>query len=77
MRKPTHASRTSTGSRHQAGVMWRKSSYSLPDGACVEVAQAPVGHVLFRDSKVDGGPVVTVSKATAALFALALDRGDL
>ncbi|WP_208887111.1 DUF397 domain-containing protein [Streptomyces sp. EAS-AB2608] len=57
--------------------MWRKSSYSLPDGACVEVAQAPVGHVLFRDSKVDGGPVVTVSKATAALFALALDRGDL
>jgi hypothetical protein len=43
----------------------------------VEVAQAPAGHVHFRDSKVDGGPVVTVAKATAALFALALDRGDL
>jgi hypothetical protein len=43
----------------------------------VEVALPSSQHVLFRDSKVEDGPVMKVSKATAALFAAGLDRGDL
>ncbi|MGW4223546.1 DUF397 domain-containing protein [Streptomyces bauhiniae] len=74
MRKPT------VGERHGsngAGVAWRKSSYSLPEGSCVEIAQPSGERVLFRDSKSQNGPVMAVSRGTAAAFTAALDRGEL
>ncbi|MFJ6982264.1 MULTISPECIES: DUF397 domain-containing protein [unclassified Streptomyces] len=43
---------------------WRTSSYSDNGGDCVEVATnlaAPLGTVPVRDSKVQGGPVVTLA----------------
>lgn len=39
---------------------WRKSSLSVHNGACVEVAMLPRGAAL-RDSKRPGGPVLAVS----------------
>ncbi|OON81933.1 hypothetical protein B1H18_06175 [Streptomyces tsukubensis] len=57
--------------------MWRKSSYSYPEGACVEIARPSLAQVLFRDSKVHEGPCVAVFSATAAAFVSALNRGDL
>ncbi|GAA3196691.1 MULTISPECIES: DUF397 domain-containing protein [Streptomyces] len=57
-----------TGTARATGVVWWKSSHSLPEGACVEVAQPPGGVVLFRDSKIHNGPVIAVSEAVATAF---------
>jgi Domain of unknown function (DUF397) len=35
--------------RHDSILVWRKSSYSLANGACVEAAAAP-GAVVVRDT---------------------------
>lgn len=58
----------STGTAQAPGTAWWKSSHSLPQGSCVEVAQPSGGVVLFRDSKIQDGPVVAVSKDAAAAF---------
>ncbi|MGW4562422.1 DUF397 domain-containing protein [Streptomyces sp. NPDC004561] len=48
---------------------WRKSSYSNGEGGdCVEVADGVPGIVPVRDSKLDGGPVLTVGPAAWAEF---------
>ena len=39
---------------------WRKSTYSLSNGNCVEVGTGP-GMVAVRDSKDPDGPVIDVS----------------
>ncbi|MFD3496197.1 DUF397 domain-containing protein [Streptomyces sp. NPDC058690] len=56
-------------------LAWLKSSYSGAEGGqCVEVANA-TGAVHIRDSKVDAGPVLTVSRqAWAGFVTLATDR---
>lgn len=41
------------------GIVWRTSSYSGPNGGCVEVGPAPRG-VLVRDSKDRPGPALAV-----------------
>jgi Domain of unknown function (DUF397) len=40
-------------------IVWRTSSYSTNEGACVQVAPAP-DRVLVRDSKNPHGPALTV-----------------
>ncbi|MFI6208071.1 DUF397 domain-containing protein [Streptomyces sp. NPDC051041] len=63
--------------RSDTSPTWRKSSHSNPQGACVEVAEPAAGRILFRDSKVCGGPVMGVSRPAAEVFTAALARGDL
>jgi Domain of unknown function (DUF397) len=41
------------------GIVWRTSSYSGPNGGCVEVAPALHG-VLVRDSKDRHGPALAI-----------------
>jgi Domain of unknown function (DUF397) len=40
-------------------IVWRTSTYSTNEGACVQVAPAP-DRVLVRDSKNPHGPALTV-----------------
>lgn len=45
---------------------WKKSSYSIGNGACVEVAVP--GEVLVRDSKLVNSPVLAFTKAEWSAF---------
>jgi hypothetical protein len=48
------------------GIVWRTSSYSGPNGGCLEVAPASQG-VLVRDSKDHHGPRLERLHALAAV----------
>ncbi|MFD3905243.1 DUF397 domain-containing protein [Streptomyces sp. CB04723] len=57
---------------------WFKSSYSSNGGDCIEVAAnlaAARGVVPVRDSKVVGGPVVTVPATAFAAFVAGVQGG--
>ncbi|MGY0068097.1 DUF397 domain-containing protein [Streptomyces sp. QTS137] len=41
---------------------FRKSSYSGQENACVEIAETVPGGRAVRDSKQQGGPLLTVSR---------------
>ncbi|WP_416969385.1 DUF397 domain-containing protein [Streptomyces sp. 4F14] len=53
----------------EAGMIWRKSSYSGGDQAqCVEVAETAAPAVHVRDSKVSGGTSLTFAPTSFAAF---------
>ena len=49
-------------------VTWRTSSYSSPQGNCVEVADLGDSGRAVRDSKDPAGPALTVTPAGWAAF---------
>ncbi|MBB5913553.1 hypothetical protein BJY24_002420 [Nocardia transvalensis] len=57
------------------GAVWRKSTYSGPDGNCVEVAFLVDGNVAVRDTK-DGGRGPELAFAPGAWDAFVVRVGE-
>lgn len=56
-----------------ADLTWRKSSRSVGQGACVEMA-VRVDRTLVRDSKNPSGPVLAFPQGSVATFLRALKQ---
>ncbi|NJQ16237.1 DUF397 domain-containing protein [Streptomyces bohaiensis] len=56
---------------------WFKSTYSAQNGDCLEARHRTDGAVDLRDSKIHGGPVLTLSADRWSVFATAVKDGAL
>ncbi|MFF2077994.1 DUF397 domain-containing protein [Kitasatospora sp. NPDC058162] len=56
---------------------WHKSSFSMANGECVEVAQLPGGAVAVRDSKNPGLAPLRFSPAEWSAFRRGIEAGEL
>lgn len=61
---------------HLGSLAWRKSSYSSPQGECVEFAALPDGHVAVRDSKQQAGPALVFTRPAWQAFCAAIKTGN-
>ncbi|MBB6118167.1 DUF397 domain-containing protein [Nocardiopsis algeriensis] len=57
-------------------VVWTKSSWSNPDGNCVEVAELPDGDIAVRNSRDPQGPALVYTNAEIAAFVRGAKTGD-
>ncbi len=56
---------------------WRKSTYSMASGDCVEFSQLPSGEVALRDSKDQAGPVLVFGPGEWGAFVSGLRGREL
>jgi hypothetical protein len=55
---------------------WRKASFSMPNGNCVELAPLATGGVAIRDSKDPQGPTLAFTSAEWQAFAAGMAAGE-
>lgn len=58
------------------GVTWQKSSYSNPNGNCVELAKLPDGGVAMRNSRDPHGPALVYTAAELSAFIAGSKSGE-
>jgi hypothetical protein len=59
-----------------SGARWRKSTFSMGSGDCVEIACLDTGKVAVRDSKDKAGPVLMSSSGQWQAFIASLKAGE-
>jgi Domain of unknown function (DUF397) len=59
-----------------SSAQWRKSSYSMCTGNCVEFSQLPGGEVALRDSKDQRGPAISFSPGAWGAFVSGLKAAE-
>ena len=57
-------------------VVWTKSSWSNPDGNCVEVAELPGGDIAVRNSRDPKGPALVYTPAEIRAFVRGAKTGE-
>ena len=57
-------------------VTWTKSSWSNPDGNCVEVATLPGGDIAVRNSRDPQGPALVYTPAEIEAFVRGAKTGE-
>jgi len=62
--------------QHESSLVWRKSSVSAQNGACVEVAALPGGGMAVRDSKDPHGPRLRFTEAEWSAFTAGVAAGE-
>ncbi|HEX6325775.1 MAG TPA: DUF397 domain-containing protein [Jiangellaceae bacterium] len=58
------------------GVTWQKSSFSNPNGNCVELAQLPSGGIAMRNSRDPHGPALVYTAAEVSAFIAGSKNGE-
>jgi hypothetical protein len=58
------------------GVAWKKSSFSNPNGNCVELAELPDGGVAVRNSRHPQGPALVYTPAEISAFVAGAKAGE-
>jgi hypothetical protein len=66
------ASIRDNGNEPNPGGNWRKSSYSMSNGQCVEASRLADGHIGVRDSTVAEGVVLSFEPRTWVAFVAGL-----
>lgn len=57
-------------------LTWTKSSYSNPNGNCVELAELPGEMMAVRNSRHPAGPALIYPRAELAAFVRAVKEGE-
>lgn len=57
-------------------LVWRKSTFSMSNGHCIEVAGLPDGGVAVRNSRHPEGPVLSFTPAEWAAFHSGVKSGE-
>ena len=57
-------------------VTWQKSSFSNPNGNCVEMARLPSGGIAVRNSRDPHGPALVYTQAEVIAFIAGSKNGD-
>jgi Domain of unknown function (DUF397) len=58
------------------GASWRKSTYSMGSGNCVEFSQLASGEVALRDTKDQAGPAISFSPSAWGAFVSGLKAAE-